>query len=550
MNQKEDGSITVFLSIIFLLFFAMFGVTFENVRSLISAGHVRTSAYSAAVTAFGDYNKELYREYGLFGYGGAEGKNVSDLEFAYQRVLFENLSAVPVKKDKQYVDLFGYRDIDAIVKKADYITDSNEFLGQVTAFLKQEAVMDIKDTIDQKIQTADKNEIQSKLAVTKDYEQGKYEKSDDKKATKGKNAAEEKQEISHDKTDSAGGNPLKFFTNLARDGILGLVCDEDRMTDGIITSCQENDRSDQKDEDDKKNKEGTKKATDIKDMQRKDAKSESEAAAILSDLISKNQKQEDEREKVNSPIEKISIIRYANKVFSSYTNEQNRTTKYGLEYLIGGKSREKDNLISVINRLLVVRLLLNFTCVMSDAAFQEKSLATATAIAGITGLPPVINAIQYTILLILSLEEACVDVRALLMGKKISALKKSSDFQMKYEEICMGSKKLFTQKANVYPNDDGKKEISSISYSQYLWSFLLFVSQDTIEKRIFSLIEYDLREKYNRTFCVHTCICKCRYKINYQIPYQFCELPFLENSLFQTKYTYKSLEVNYGYKSE
>ena len=92
----------------------MFGVTFENVRSLISAGHVRTSAYSAAVTAFGDYNKELYREYGLFGYGGAEGKNVSDLEFAYQRVLFENLSAVPVKKDKQYVDLFGYRDIDYI----------------------------------------------------------------------------------------------------------------------------------------------------------------------------------------------------------------------------------------------------------------------------------------------------------------------------------------------------------------------------------------------------------------------------------------------------
>lgn len=550
MDQKEDGSITVFLSIIFLLFFAMFGVTFENVRSLISAGHVRTSAYSAAVTAFGDYNKELYREYGLFGYGGAEGKNVSDLEFAYQRVLFENLSAVPVKKDKQYVDLFGYRDIDAIVKKADYITDSNEFLGQVTAFLKQEAVMDIKDTIDQKIQTADKNEIQSKLAVTKDYEQGKYEQSDDKKATKGKNAAEEKQEISHDKTDSAGGNPLKFFTNLARDGILGLVCDEDRMTDGVITSCQENDRPDQKDEDDKKNKEGTKKATDIKDMQRKDAKSESEASAILSDFISKNQKQEDEREKVNSPIEKISIIRYANKVFSSYTNEQNRTTKYGLEYLIGGKSREKDNLISVINRLLVVRLLLNFTCVMSDAAFQEKSLATATAIAGITGLPPVINAIQYTILLILSFEEACVDVRALLMGKKIYALKKSSDFQMKYEEICMGSKKLFTQKANVYPNDDGKKEISSISYSQYLWSFLLFVSQDTIEKRIFSLIEYDLREKYNRTFCVHTCICKCRYKINYQIPYQFCELPFLENSLFQTKYTYKSLEVNYGYKSE
>ena len=47
MDQKEDGSITVFLSIIFLLFFAMFGVTFENVRSLISAGHVLARFFRA-----------------------------------------------------------------------------------------------------------------------------------------------------------------------------------------------------------------------------------------------------------------------------------------------------------------------------------------------------------------------------------------------------------------------------------------------------------------------------------------------------------------------
>ena len=494
MDQKEDGSITVFLSIIFLLFFAMFGVTFENVRSLISAGHVRTSAYSAAVTAFGDYNKELYREYGLFGYGGAEGKNVSDLEFAYQRVLFENLSAVPVKKDKQYVDLFGYRDIDAIVKKADYITDSNEFLGQVTAFLKQEAVMDIKDTIDQKIQTADKNEIQSKLAVTKDYEQGKYEKSDDKKATKGKNAAEEKQEISHDKTDSAGGNPLKFFTNLARDGILGLVCDEDRMTDGVITSCQENDRSDQKDEDDKKNKEGTKKATDIKDMQRKDAKSESEAGAILSDFISKNQKQEDERKKVNSPIEKISIIRYANKVFSSYTNEQNRTTKYGLEYLIGGKTSDVANLKVVVRRLLLIREGINLAYLETDVQKSQEALTLALGVTSAVGNPELAEPVKHAILAAWAYAESVSDVRILLDGGHVSLRKTEAQWRTSLEHVgdCLNASA-----------DETSRE--GLGYESYLQILLWTVSEEKITMRAMNLIEKNLDVRMDNMVSRMTC---------------------------------------------
>lgn len=554
MDQKEEGSITVFLSIIFLLFFAMLGVTFENVRSLVSTGYVRTAAYSAAVTAFGDYNKELYQDYGLFAYGGTEGKNVSDLVSAYNRILLENISAAPAENDRKYTDLFLYTDIDAVIKSAKYITDSNEFSGQVISFLKQEAVTQIKDNLLRKGEDTDKEEIQNRLAMTKEYEQGKYDSSADHEKTKENTndvkQTQEKREVSKQQTekrevtDSAGGNPLKAFTALARDGILGLVCDEDKLEDGTVISCQEDNGTESQKEDDTKNKGD---AGKISDVSEKKEETESEAGEILDDLIRKNQ---EEKENTAGPAEKISMISYANKVFSSYTQEQDRTTKYGLEYLVGGKQNEKDNLAAVINRLLVIRLLLNFTYVMSDAGLLEKSLATATAIAGITGLPPVINAVQYTILLILAFEEACVDVRALLTGKKIPSLKKASDFQMRYEEICMGSKQLFDQKAAAYPKDDGKQELSAMSYRQYLWSFLFITSQDALEKRIFDLIEYDLREKYNQTFCIHTCICNCSYQITYQVPFQFQNLPYLENSLFSAKYSYKSLEVHYGYKSK
>ena len=74
-----SGSITVFLTILFLLFFSLIGVAFENARVLSSAGYIRTAAHSAAMTVFGAYNRELYQDYGFFAYGGSDGKGADDL---------------------------------------------------------------------------------------------------------------------------------------------------------------------------------------------------------------------------------------------------------------------------------------------------------------------------------------------------------------------------------------------------------------------------------------------------------------------------------------
>ena len=61
-----SGSITVFLTILFLLFFSLIGAAFENVRVLSSAGYLRTAAHSAAMTVFGDYlPTEVLMEKGL-----------------------------------------------------------------------------------------------------------------------------------------------------------------------------------------------------------------------------------------------------------------------------------------------------------------------------------------------------------------------------------------------------------------------------------------------------------------------------------------------------
>ena len=97
-----SGSITVFLTILFLLFFSLIGAAFENVRVLSSAGYLRTAAHSAAMTVFGDYNRELYADYGLFAYGGFDGKGVNELAEEFTDILIENARYKPEGASKSY----------------------------------------------------------------------------------------------------------------------------------------------------------------------------------------------------------------------------------------------------------------------------------------------------------------------------------------------------------------------------------------------------------------------------------------------------------------
>ena len=92
---KEDGSITVFMTFVFLLLFALTGATLDSARYFSSGGYVRTSAYGAEIAAYGEYNRELFTEYGLFGCGGFNGKGEEDWLDRYEEILQENLKERP-----------------------------------------------------------------------------------------------------------------------------------------------------------------------------------------------------------------------------------------------------------------------------------------------------------------------------------------------------------------------------------------------------------------------------------------------------------------------
>ncbi len=528
MDKREvfffsEGSITVFLTCVFLLFYSLIGVAWEHARVFSAGGYMQVAARQAAMTLFGDFNKELYEEYGLFAYGGYDGIGVPECSENLRGLLEDNLAAAPEHTYRPYVDFYRFRNVEVSVEKAVLLSDSEEFCRQVEAFLKADAAEKITDSVFEKLSGRGDSVAEERLRMAEEYEEGKYDPETEEDGGQSSDADAGGALSEEDQTDDAGGNPLEFFREMMRDGILNLVCDAELLEDGTIESSEE--------------MEGESDSGSGQDR-------EESASKILQNLL-EDGGQGIETGAIHTGAQKLETIAYADRQFSNYTKDRGRTTKYGLEYLAAGKGQEKDNLAYVVNRILVTRLLLNFSCIAADSGMQKKSLATATAIAGFTGLQPVVTAVQYIILLILAFQEACVDMMALLDGREVPVFKTAENLKMKYEEICKGSRQLFKEKASGYPKAENASA-QGVSYTQYLWLLLALQPKDTIVARSYDLIQYDLRERYNQSFCISSAVCRAKWEINWEIPFLFSNLP-LQNEGIREKT--ESLEVEYGYKN-
>ena len=144
-NTVFSGSITVFLTILFLLFFSLIGIAVENVRILSSEGYMRVASHSAAMTAFGAYNKELYEDYGLFAYEGFDGKGAEDLAEEFTDILTQNIQSAPEGAQNQYGSLYRFQAVEGTASDTDMLTDREIFLEQIEAYLKSAAVQDVTE---------------------------------------------------------------------------------------------------------------------------------------------------------------------------------------------------------------------------------------------------------------------------------------------------------------------------------------------------------------------------------------------------------------------
>lgn len=505
LELSRKGSITVFLTFIFTIMLSLVTAFIENVRVITSEAYVSMAASSAIEMIFGNYNKELYDEYKLFAYGGYDGIGISDFESELTEIVNKNLEYKPEKSLKIYSNLYRLKDISCEMGDFYMLDEDKVFLEQISNYNVTATLDNVKNFV---VKNDESNSKKGLFDEVIKYENGEYDThiSNDENNVDEKSVDEKNKDAPLEEdidSDLAGGNPLDAFKNLINNGLLSLVCDVSHVSESKI-DIEGYDYSKENSSDDN-----------------------SSAAKFFKSLLEGEESDGLDQNKLLQEVEagsntdKLKYIYYAENVLSSYVDSKYNTVHYGLEYLIAGKGTEKQNLAYIVRRLLIIRTILNMVYVSTNSSLQSKSLNTATIIAGVTGIPPVITAIQWLILTILAFEEACIDVTALLDGKKVPLIKSPSNFKMQYEEICTVSRSFFKIKSKAYPKADKSNISADISYKQYLMLLELCISKENLKNRIIDIIQFDLRERFNQTFEFRDCICAAECEINYNIPYSY-----------------------------
>ncbi len=533
----HNGSITVFLTLCFVIIFSLIIALVDISRIKISSSYVHVAGQNAAMTAFGNYNLELFNDYGLLAYGGYEGKDKNELMYVLSGEVYENLKEKPEDSKIRYLSLFGFEDIKVNLKNVNYLCDEDEFMREMKNYALKENLSKLKDSImDTNLDNSNElNNLQGEVTEGKDYYLNKSEEenentddNDGKANNNNENDDKNKQKQASKELDNdeAGGNPIKFFVEFMKKGALSFVCDEDKIPDKLLDI----DKIDSTDKGEDSSKMFDKK-------QFKDIKNDEEGGTeVIDNLLG-----EQVNGTISSATEKLSYICWADNELECYLDDID-DNPLSLEYVICGNKKISTNLLSIASRLMAIRLAVNMIYVYSDQTLQEKSNITAGLIASATLTPELEPVYSAMILFILAMEESIIDVRALLKGKEIPLIKSTENFKMKYSEICLGTPDLFDKKASQYEDSDNTFYATTkgmINYKTYLNVFLLMIGNDKLTKRSCEIVSANLKERYNDTFNIVNCVTGFDANINYKLPFLFIKT--------SGKNAYGNVNVSYQY---
>lgn len=167
--------------------------------------------------------------------------------------------------------------------------------------------------------------------------------------------------------------------------------------------------------------------------------------------------------------------------------KQNKYLDYQLEYVIAGKGSDRENLDKVIKDLLLMREGANYIFLLSHSELNGQAETLAKLLAGITGNPALIEGLKHLILLGWAYGESLVEVRQLLSGYELSVIKKREDWQVPLMKLLfvLGHPGQYDTQKNIQ---------KGIGYETCLRIFLMLQPVRTLSMRALDVIEGEIRQ--------------------------------------------------------
>lgn len=462
----KRGSITVFLALILSLVTALVCTGIESVRMAAARTQILNGADIGLYSLFGQFDREMLKDYDLFLLDGSCGEGSLDLASVYDN--FSSYMKPVLKQNSQKLSV-----VQGGFSAYRLLTDERgePFYNQVVQYMKEtlgsqgvslllDKMKDRKEKTEQAEQAGQQAE-NGDIIENYDAEMEENNRKNEEalaEAEKNPEGGELEDEDNVTAPPQKVVNPISIIRRIRKMGILELVIPGNKgVYDGQVQA-------------------GT--------------------------LLSRREKQKGmpmyEPEKTDtSYTSQILFQQYLMEKLGNYSAPGQGGLKYQTEYILSGKTGDIENLKSVARRLLLIREGVNMVHLVSDGTKRAQAAGLASAIASAFLIPPATGVIEAALLLCWAFGESILDVREMFDGGKVPLVKSASDWQLSLENLPELLNGLDSVRRG---SEDG------MSYEDYLQVLLLGVSREEKITRAMDMIELCVREKGRKNFRMDSCI--------------------------------------------
>ena len=463
----KKGEMTVFLSIVFVLMISFISGIIQ--ASSIQAGKnlARLETDRAVYSVFGEYQKELLEQYHIFGLEGSYGTGSYTEDNLISRMHY-----------------YGTDGTEHEITGIQYLTDDHgqAFREQVLTYMEQTKGIGLIRELTGLTAEWEEQEIQGK-------EMGEIQEETAEQMEEVSDLLETEEDTGTGGQEQISENPFTFMEKISQYGIVSVVLPEDMVI--------------------------SEKTVDL------------EAQASYRNLRS-GRGSFPSRTGMDGIEEKLLFDEY---LAESFTNavpeeedagaEKDRSLDYEIEYILAGRSSDEENLESVLFRIFLIRMALNYTFLLTDTEKQGEAELLALAISAVLLMPEAVEGVKQLVIAAWAAGESVVDIRTLLSGKRTALVKTSENWQTSLSSLFR-------------LGDDSRQEGSDIQggicYKDYLRMLLFLENTDEITMRALDRAEENLRtEQQLDHFRADQCITRLRMdntvtfhdSLTYQFPVYF-----------------------------
>lgn len=451
--MKRSGSVTVFTSLFLAVFLLVFQVLLQAVQ--IAGGRVQAEAgvEEGLYSVFACYDREMLENYHIFMVDGNYGSDHWKLQKMYQTV--KNRMEESCEPGKSIIDVCGDNlwkcsDISGSITAYTLLTDDNGagFQSQAITYMKDTlGIQGIRILLEQyekqKNIWEDQEETNADLNQALDaYETAKTKGEEEKKEKEQSNKEdqeeqEEKQEITetekHAEVPKDFVNPLEVIQELRKKGVLALV-----MPKGKTIS-----------------------QAGFEDTDRLSKRTLEKGMGVPCGGSFQE-----------STVEKLLFQAYVMEHLTNFSSKDSSDTiQYQVEYVIGGKECDEENLREVVKELLLLREAANMVYLLKSPVRQQEIHEMAWMICGALGLPAIEGVVSLALQAAWAFGESIVDVRQLLEGGNVPLIKTDGSWIVSIENLARLTEVLEERR------QQGQK---GLTYEEYL-SMLLLAKKETVK---------------------------------------------------------------------